>query len=519
MGSPRSQSSTHNPFSPEGSPHSSSLHAVVSSDPPNAPQDGLHSATTSIVDVSRASSSYAGGSRPGTKSRQLTMYSSLQHPPPKVQRERPKSTLLSARGPVDKPWITSRDPYARMAYGLTYGVMLLGVVASVIRCWTSWRDTPMLPGNLCLVMDEDFDSADGILGENGKFFREVDMSGFGNGEFEMTTASDNNSYVRKGRLYITPTFTSDAIGHAAILEGHVFNITGCTFNITQGLGYTSSIPQYPGNSTIAMDQAFNAEEYYRACSAVSNSTAGKIINPVQSARISTRKTASIKYGRVEVHAKIPKGDWLWPAIWMLPVDNKYGPWPMSGEIDIMEARGNGIRYPKQGSNYVRGSLNWGPTALLNRSWKTYGWWSQRRTSYADDFHTYALEWTEEFIRIYVDTRLHRLLDLRVKESFWDRGDFPRIVQNGSETVILDNPWADATQSAPFDQPFYLILNVAVGGTNGWFPDGSGQKPWFDGSNTAMGDFWRARDQWQSSWSSDPEDRSLVVDSVKMWQLC
>ena len=86
--------------------------------------------------------------------------------------------------------------------------------------------------------------------------------------------------------------------------------------------------------------------------------------------------------------------------------------------------------------------------------------------------------------------------------------------------------------------FYLILNVAVGGTNGWFPDGSGQKPWFDGSNSkslfsmtfdiwhlsfilefpwcwwsspaAMGDFWRARDQWQSSWSSDPEDRSLVV---------
>jgi len=108
--------------------------------------------------------------------------------------------------------------------------------------------------------------------------------------------------------------------------------------------------------------------------------------------------------------------------------------------------------------------------------------------------------------------------------------------------------------------FYLILNVAVGGTNGWFPDGSGQKPWFDGSNSksatcdllhlsflivmlmiipaAMGDFWRARDQWQSSWSNDPEDRSLVVyvplvipdscvyilinsysDSIKMWQLC
>jgi len=87
--------------------------------------------------------------------------------------------MLSARGPVEKPWITTRDPSTRIAYFLTYGVMLLGVAATAIRCWFSWRDTPMLPENLCLVMDENFDSADGIFGENGKFFREVDMSGFG----------------------------------------------------------------------------------------------------------------------------------------------------------------------------------------------------------------------------------------------------------------------------------------------------------------------------------------------------
>ena len=53
-----------------------------------------------------------------------------------------------------------------------------------------------------------------------------------------------------------------------------------------------------------------------------------------SARISTQKSYSIKYGRVEVVAKIPQGDWLWPAIWMLPVNNTYGPWPLSGEIDV-----------------------------------------------------------------------------------------------------------------------------------------------------------------------------------------
>jgi hypothetical protein len=89
----------------------------------------------------------------------------------------------------------------------------------------------------------------------------------------------------------------------------------------------------------------------------------------------------------------------------------------------MEARGNGIQYPMQyvkfcvpeaetnanviamlvirGSNYVRGSLNWGPAPSLNRVWKTYGWWTQRRASYGNDFHTYALEWTEDFMYVYV----------------------------------------------------------------------------------------------------------------------
>ena len=60
----------------------------------------------------------------------------------------------------------------------------------------------------------------------------------------------------------------------------------------------------------------------------------QVIQPVQSARITTQTSASISFGKVEVRAKLPKGDWLWPAIWMLPVDNAYGPWPLSGEIDV-----------------------------------------------------------------------------------------------------------------------------------------------------------------------------------------
>jgi beta-glucanase (GH16 family) len=85
---------------------------------------------------------------------------------------------------------------------------------------------------------------------------------------------------------------------------------------------------------------------------------------------------------------------------MLPVDSVYGGWPLSGEIDIMEARGNGPSYPKQGINYVRSSLNWGPATFLNAVAKTYGWWTTRRGRYDEGFHTYALEWNEEFMCVF-----------------------------------------------------------------------------------------------------------------------
>ena len=65
-----------------------------------------------------------------------------------------------------------------------------------------------------------------------------------------------------------------------------------------------------------------------------------IIPPVQSAKITTRQSFSFKYGKVEFEAKLPNGDWLWPAVWMMPKNDVYGGWPRSGEIDILEARSN-----------------------------------------------------------------------------------------------------------------------------------------------------------------------------------
>ena len=99
-------------------------------------------------------------------------------------------------------------------------------------------------------------------------------------------------------LYIVPTLTADNIGSDAVFDGAVYNITGCTFNETS-----------PNNGYITQNgqQVFDWDGYLNACSAVSNATAGTVINPVQSARISTRYSSSIRYGRVEIKAKMPNG--------------------------------------------------------------------------------------------------------------------------------------------------------------------------------------------------------------------
>ncbi|KAI0791239.1 concanavalin A-like lectin/glucanase domain-containing protein [Abortiporus biennis] len=399
---------------------------------------------------------------------------------PKAKRQR--STMLS--GAIHKPWIGEKDVYNRLAYWTTYFCGFLGIAGSVLLCYFGWKDVPRV-GNLCLIMDDNFD----IFDTDYTWSHEVDMSGFGNGQFEMTTNSQNNSFVQDGHLYIVPTLTSDVIGSDAIFNGYTYNITGCT------------------NANVS------------ACGAVSNFTTASVINPVMTARLTTRKSHHIQFGKVEILAKLPRGDWLYPAISMFPVDNFYGPWPISGEIAMLQARGNSPDYKAQGIDWVRGSLNWGPLTFLNGVSKTFGAWTDRRKSYDEGFHTYGMEWTDKFIRIYVDSRLHKLIDLRFNEPFFERGDFPQTVANGSQWMVTPNPWKDGTNASPFDKPFYLVMNLGVGGTNGWFPDGVGDKPWLDGSLTAMRDFAKDQDNWYSTWPKNIEDRAMVIDSVKMWQKC
>lgn len=307
-----------------------------------------------------------------------------------------------------------------------------------------------------------------------------------NGQFEYTTNSDENSYVQDGKLYIKPTLQD-----ATLIEkdGAYLNLTA------QGI-CTSKIPTN--------------------CFIGTNSTNNTIVSPVKSARINLKKYP-ITYGRIEVVAKLPRGKWLWPAIWMLPVNNTYGPWPLSGEIDIIESRGNDHTYPQGGNNIVSSAMHWGPDSAHDAWWKTNVKHRALHTTYSDGYNKFGLEWSEKYLFTYVNTRLLQVLYTKFDGHMWERGDFPLSSSNG--TMFVD-PWSSVNDhlSTPFDQEFYLILNVAVGATNGWFQDGIDGKPWVDGSKTAPKDFWNDRANWAATWNTS-DDHAMVIDSVKVYQQC
>ena len=97
--------------------------------------------------------------------------------------------------------------------------------------------------------------------------------------------------------------------------------------------------------------------------------------------------------------------------------------------------------------------------------------------FSQDFHVFGLEWSEDMIFTYLDDRDNVVLQMPLNESLWSKGGFDKL--DG-----IDNPWEGSSQAAPFDQKFYLVLNVAVGGTNSYFPDGEGGKCWTNKSPQA-----------------------------------
>ncbi|KAL7621021.1 hypothetical protein AAE478_008333 [Parahypoxylon ruwenzoriense] len=381
------------------------------------------------------------------------------------------------KGEVEKPWLDKKDPKEKWVTIIPILGIIVGLGIAGFLVWDGLRS--VVKHNYCLVLEDNF-----ALFDDAIWTKEVQVGGFGNGEFEQTTGNDENVYVQNGHLFIKPTLQdANLINNDALID--LLKDGTCTSNEQSD------------------------------CVAATNTTVGNatIVPPTRSGRINTKKGATIKYGRVEVTAKLPQGDWLWPAIWMMPVKDTYGPWPASGEIDIMESRGNNWTYGQGGNNIASSALHWGPDHANDAWWRTNVKRESLHTTYSAGFNTFGLEWSQKYLFTYVNSRLLQVLYTNFDEPLWQRGNFPEANSNGTR---FEDTWSQTGHfNAPFDQEFYLILNVAVGGTNGWFADSQSGKPWIDASPNAKKDFWNSRDTWFPTWT----DPAMEVSKVVMWQQC
>ena len=215
------------------------------------------------------------------------------------------------------------------------------------------------------------DEFDDAVIDTSKWEHEINCDGGGNAELQCYTGSADNSFVDEGKLHI----------------------------VAQQVG------------VMGADNAYT------------------------SARLITKNQGDWTYGRFEINAKMPQGQGLWPAIWMLPTDYVYGGWPLSGEIDIFEAVNSNT--PGFG-NTVHGTLHYGSAWPGNVH---TGDSTVPATNIWENFHTYAIEWEEGEIRWYVDD-VH--FATQTADGWYTDG-------------------APGSAVAPFDQAFHLLLNVAVGG--------------------------------------------------------
>jgi beta-glucanase (GH16 family) len=216
------------------------------------------------------------------------------------------------------------------------------------------------------------DEFDGTEIDNTKWEHEVNGRGGGNNELQYYTDRPENSYVEDGKLHIV-----------------------------------ARQEEYTGD---------DGTRYYT------------------SARMNTRNTKSFLYGRIEASLKLPYGQGLWPAFWMLGISISQVGWPACGEIDIMEMIGGGDGR----DNVTHGTLHWEDNGrkYLGGSTKC------EEGILHDDFHIYAVEWDEEKIDWYFDDELFFTLDI-------------------TDPVMSE-----------FHEHFFIILNVAVGGNWPGNPDTS-----------------------------------------------
>jgi beta-glucanase (GH16 family) len=250
---------------------------------------------------------------------------------------------------------------------------LISLVLPVCGCGLFIFRDPILPppaippSTWTLTWSDEFSTSDGSTPDPKKWTYDLGGKGWGNHELESYTNRPENAHIEKGNLIVT-----------------------------------------------ARKESFTG--------------ADGLTRDYTSARLKTQGLFVQTYGRIEARIKIPEGQGMWPAFWMLGEDIPTAGWPKCGEIDIMENVG------KEPAT-IHGSLH-GPSSARRTSDLTSTFTLPAGKNFADDFHLYAVEWDPDIVRFYVDSNLYAAFHA----SEWPAG----------------GKWV-------FDHPFFLILNVAVGG--------------------------------------------------------
>lgn len=215
-------------------------------------------------------------------------------------------------------------------------------------------------------------------------------------------------------------------------DGNALNASDWTYEIGDGCpslcGWGNNESQYYTNSTnnLFFSDGFMVIEAQEQGIGSSDYTSSRII---------TRDKQHFKYGRIDIRAKLPEGQGIWPALWMLPQDNVYGGWPNSGEIDIMEMVGH-LPSLVHATVHYDGGFGHQFTGQAHAVTGT--------GSYQDEFHVFSLEWEEDEMRFYMDD-----------EHYFTFGA------------------ADFTgANYPFNEEFFFVMNLAVGGNWPGYPDDS-----------------------------------------------
>ncbi|XP_023940943.2 beta-1,3-glucan-binding protein 1 [Bicyclus anynana] len=235
----------------------------------------------------------------------------------------------------------------------------------------------------------------------------------------------------------------------------------------------------------------------RECHRAASESSGEIVPPIVTAKLTTKRSFSFKYGRIEIGARMPLGNWLIPELLLEPRDNVYGDQNYaSGLLRVALVKGNVDDSKK---------LYGGP--ILNDIPPFRSQYTKKRIGldhWSKAFHNYTLVWRPDGISLYVDGENYG--EIIPSQSFAEEGK--------KDNIQAATAWLQGTPIAPFDQMFYISLGLSVGGLHE-FQDNP-FKPWVTNATDAMLNFWESKDSWLPTWYEDTS--SLQVDYVRVYAL-